>query len=323
MLKLAVVILNYGTPDLAIKAAESVLRQLPARSRLILVDNASLDDSYSRFLAWRATLGAAAPVDIILSPRNGGYSAGNNLGLEAARAEFYILLNSDAFMRAGSVSRLLEAMERSTDVGVLGPRLVGPDSRTLVSRFRTPTPLTEFVEASGTDIFYRLFRAHVTPIENNDPSVEPGWIGFPCIMLRGAMIDEIGRLDERYFMYFEDIAYCRRAARAGWKLAQEPDAVVDHLCGKSSQVEENADLKRRLPAYYYASRARFYRDEYGLAGFFAANLLWYAGRLASYLRVLTLRKPTKVCAGRAADIWTDPDEGRPAMPDSQASGRWR
>lgn len=312
MLKLAVVILNYGTPDLAIKAAESVLRQLPCRSQLILVDNASPDDSHARFLAWRATLGAGAPVDVILSPRNGGYSAGNNLGLKAARAEFYILLNSDAFMRAGSVSRLLEAMERSTDVGVLGPRLVGPDSRTLVSRFRTPTPLTEFIEASGTDIFYRFFRAHVTPIENNDPSVEPGWIGFPCIMLRGAMIDEIGRLDERYFMYFEDIAYCRRAVRAGWKLAQEPDAVVDHLCGKSSQVEENADLKRRLPAYYYASRARFYRDEYGLAGFFAANLLWYAGRLASYLRVLTLRKPTKVCAARAADIWTNPDEGRPA-----------
>lgn len=312
MLKLAVIILNYGTPDLAIAAAESVLKDLPANSRLVLVDNASPDDSRARFAAWRRNLGESAPVDTVLSPTNGGYSGGNNLGLKTLAAEHYLLLNSDAIVRPGALPRLLATMAGDRRIGILGPLLIGPDNKPLTSRFRTPTPLTEFVDASGTDIFYKMFRGHVVPIDGNDPTVEPGWIGFPCIMLRGAMIEEIGYLDERYFMYFEDIAYCRRAARAGWKLAQNLDAVVDHFCGKSSQVEEKADLKKRLPAYYYASRARFYRDEYGAAGFLAANLFWYAGRLASYLRVLTLRRPTKVCEARGLDIWTGPDKGRPA-----------
>jgi N-acetylglucosaminyl-diphospho-decaprenol L-rhamnosyltransferase len=312
MLKLALVILNYGTPDLAIAAAQSVLADLPAHSRLVIVDNASPDDSYARILEWRRTIDANAPVDIILSPANTGYSGGNNLGLKSVAAQYYVLLNSDAIVRPGALARLLKTMEQDQRIGILGPLLIGPDDKPLNSRFRTPTPLSEFVDASGTGIIYKLLQRHVVPIEGNDQAVEPGWIGFPCVMLRGAMIAEIGALDDSYFMYFEDIAYCRRAARAGWKLAQDLDAVVVHLCGKSSQVEEKASLNKRLPAYFYASRARFYRDEYGAAGFLAANLLWYAGRLASYLRVFMLRKPTKVCEARALDIWTSPDKGRPA-----------
>ncbi|MEQ1930834.1 MAG: glycosyltransferase family 2 protein [Parvularculaceae bacterium] len=312
MLKLSVIVLNYGTPDLAIAAGESVLNDLPPNSDLILVDNASPDDSHARLLAWRRSLDPKAPVEIVLSRENTGYSGGNNLGLKSREAEYHVLLNSDASVRKGALPALLRAMEKDPRIGVLGPRLVGADGAPQISRFRTPTPLTEFLEGSGTDFFYRLLRRHVVPIKNNDESVEPGWIGFPCVMLRGAMVREIGGLDERYFMYFEDVAYCRRAARAGWRIAQCAEAEVVHLCGRSSQVEENFDLKKRLPAYYYASRTRFYRDEYGHAGFLAANLLWYAGRAVSYLRPLALRAPTKVCEARAVDIWTGPEKGRPA-----------
>ena len=312
MLKLSVVILNYGTPDLAIAAGDSVLVDLPANARLVMVDNASPDDSWRRLNAWRAGLGSPAPVDLVLSPANTGYSGGNNLGMKAHEAEFYVLLNSDASVRTGALLRLLEAMESDPRLGILGPQLIGPDRKPLISRFRTPTPLTEFVDASGTDLFFRLLRNHVVAIRD-DEAAEPGWIGFPCIMLRGAMVKEIGFLDERYFMYFEDIAYFRRAVRAGWKIGRRADAVVDHFCGRSSNVEARADMKERLPAYYYASRARFFQGEYGYGGFLAANLLWYAGRAVSYLRILALQKPTRVCEARALDIWIAPDKGGPPM----------
>ena len=205
-------------------------------------------------------------------------------------------------------------MEEDPQIGILGPRLIGPDEKPLISRFRTPTPLTEFLEGSGTDIFYRLLRRHVVAIKDNDESVEPGWIGFPCVMLRGAMVKEIGGLDERYFMYFEDVAYCRRAARAGWRLAQCRRSGVVHFCGKSSQVEENFDLKKRLPAYYYASRTRFYRDEYGLFGLPGGESSLVCGTSCELRAPLALREPTKVCEARAVDIWTSPEKGAPPMP---------
>ena len=96
MLKLSVIVLNYGTPDLAIAAGESVLNDLPPNSDLILVDNASPDDSHARLLAWRRSLDPKAPVEIVLSRENTGYSGGNNLGLKSREAEYYVLLNSDA-----------------------------------------------------------------------------------------------------------------------------------------------------------------------------------------------------------------------------------
>jgi GT2 family glycosyltransferase len=205
---------------------------------------------------------------------------------------------------------MLNAMRADSEIGILGPELIGPDGKALISRFRHPSPISEFVDATGTDIVYRLFRNHVVPI-GHDEEAEIEWIGFPCVMFRKRMIDEIGFLDERYFMYFEDIAYCHRAKLNGWKIRQCLDAHVDHFCGQSSKVESQIDTKERLPAYYYASRARYFVSMYGRVGFVCANILWYLGRLVSYFRLLTLRPPSRVCASRALDIWTGPDHPRP------------
>ena len=312
MRSLCVIILNYGTPRLTVESAKSALEDLAdIDGEIVIVDNASPDDSYEQFVAWRQSLEPTAPVSIVRSPENSGYAGGNNLGLRSGDAKYYILLNSDTLVRKGAFGAMLATMQANPDIGMLGPTLIGPDGKPLISRFRHPTPVSEFVEATGTGIVYRLFRNYVVPIRHEE-TAELEWIGFPCVMFRKAMVDDIGLLDERYFMYFEDIAYCRRATQSGWKIAQCPEAEVDHFCGQSSQVEAKADSKERLPPYYYASRARYFTTSYGRAGFVAANVLWYLGRAVSYLRVLALRAPTKVCDSRARDIWTSPDTSRPA-----------
>lgn len=303
MRPLCVIILNYGTPALTIASAESALPEVEALGgELVIVDNASPDDSWPQINEWRKALPASAPVELILSPRNGGFAFGNNLGLKACSAEFYVLLNSDTLVRPGAFAAMLAAMRADPRLGVVGPKITDEAGAEQTSRFRAISPLGEFVEASGLGVFYKLFKRAVVPIQPSEMAVAD-WIGFPCVMLRSQMIDEIGGLDEGYFMYFEDCDYCRRAVKNGWRLATIADAEVAHFHGKSSSVEGNIKAKKRLPAYYYASRARYFTRWYGKGGFIAANLLWYAGRIASRVRFFALKTPHRVPEGAAGDIW--------------------
>jgi GT2 family glycosyltransferase len=311
MPKLCVIILNYATPDLTLDCANSALADIAGLdAELIVVDNASPDDSWSRISAWRDGLGASAPVRAIRSERNGGFASGNNIGIRACGADFYVLLNSDTVVRRGAVAALLAALEADPEIGVAGPRIVGPGGETQVSRFRYPSPLGEFVLGVAADPFYRMLRRRVVPIAP-DEDAEHDWIGFPCVCLRKTMIDRIGLLDERYFMYFEDCDYCRRAKQDGWKIAYCPQAEVMHLHGQSSEVEDRAGSTKRLPRYFYASRARYFIAWYGRAGFIAANLLWQFGRALGLLRLAALRRPHAAPARRGCDNWTGPDYPQP------------
>jgi GT2 family glycosyltransferase len=312
MVTICVIILNYGTADLAIASAVSALADIDGLSgEVVVVDNASPDSSYQKLMAWRSALPPDTPVHVIPSPTNSGYSGGNNLGLKSRDAEYYVLLNSDTLVKPGAFSKMLESMRRDNRIGLLGPKLIDGNGNSLISRFRFPSPVSEFVQATGTDVFYRWLRGFVVPIRDEEDA-QPEWIGFPCVMLRKATLAEIGYLDERYFMYFEDIDYCRRVSRGGWKIEQCKAAVVQHFCGQSSQVEEKFDSKSRLPAYYYASRTRYFTAWYGRIGYIWANCLWYIGRFISHMRILFGRPPTSVCKGFALDIWTGPDQGRPS-----------
>ncbi|WP_375201905.1 glycosyltransferase family 2 protein [Hyphococcus sp.] len=309
---LNVIILNYGTPDLAIASAESVLPEIEAiGGRLILVDNASPDDSAEKLRAWVAAR-RQAPVELVLSPVNGGFAAGNNLGIKAGEADFYLLLNSDTLVEPGALSALLTAMKDRPKLGLAGPMILDENGAPAVSRFRKRTPFSEFVDATGLDFFYRRFREHVVPIFEDEADA-PDWISFACVMIRKEVIDEVGLLDENYFMYFEDSAYGLKAAAKGWRGARIDEARVKHFEAKSSGVEDATAAYQRLPRYFYAARARYFIDHYGRGGLIAANLFWLLGRGVNYARLLTLKAPKKTAEGRAFDIWASPDFTPPNM----------
>lgn len=311
MRKLTAVILNYATPELAIACAKSALADLAGLdAKIVIVDNASPDDSSARLSHWRVSLPADAPVEIVLSQINTGYAGGNNIGIRALDAERYVLLNSDTLVARGTFAAMLAEMDTDPRLGILGPRIVDAKGAGQVSRFRFPSPFSEFVEASGYDFLYRLFRGAVVPIFP-DEKARPQWIGFPCVMLRREMIDEIGLLDEGYFLYFEDADYCRRAAEAGWRIAVSEKGEVAHFIGGSSRVEEQRLAGGRLPLYYYASRTRYFRKWFGDFGWIAANWLWNAGRAFGALRRLAGKPAPTAPAGKGIDIWTDEKEGRP------------
>ena len=129
------------------------------------------------------------------------------------------------------------------------------------------------------------------------------WVSFAAVMIRAEVIRAIGALDESYFMYFEDADYCRSATLAGFEVWQEPAARVVHLRGQSSPVKRLHAARQRLPRYYYASRARYYRKQFGRTGLLAANLLWTAGRSVSWLRETLGAKAPHTVERQLRDNW--------------------
>ena len=304
MKRLAVVLVNYETPELAVRCLESLAGQVdPGRDRAVVVDNASRDGSAEKIAAAIRENHWEPWAEILQSPRNGGFSTAANLGFKAVRAAMYLLLNSDTVLEPGAVNGMVRAMQENPKAGILGPRLEFPDGRPQISCFRDRSPVSEFLAACGTRFFTALFRRHQVALPVSEIPMEPEWVSFACVLIRDEVVRQIGFMDEGYFLFFEDLDYCRRARKAGWHILYRPEARVIHLRGQSSPVKELEAARKRLPAYYYRSRARYFSKFYGTSGFYLANLLWMLGRGISLARERITHRETAVCEMASRDNW--------------------
>ncbi|HTO68376.1 MAG TPA: glycosyltransferase family 2 protein, partial [Myxococcota bacterium] len=301
--RVAVVVLNYRTPELSAACARSALADAdPARDVVIVVDNASEDDSAERL---RSELANAGPGElrIVESGRNGGFAFGNNTGMRAADADAYLLLNSDTVVRPGAVETLYRFLESHPRAGLVGPRLEWETGEPQQSGFRFHRPLTELIAGSATGPIQHLLARWDVPLPVTETARPVEWVSFAGVMIRSELIRAAGLMDEGYFMYFEDADYGHAAARAGFEVWQEPAARIVHLRGQSSPVKRLHAARQRLPRYYYASRARYFRKNYGRAGWLAANLLWTAGRCVAWLRETLGNKEPHTVAYQMRDNW--------------------
>lgn len=304
---IVVSIINFRTPELTIGCAQSVLDDMSEEIdvEIVIVDNRSEDGSLEMLSNWIAGLPDGSPVRLIASPVNTGFSGGHNQSMAASEAAYYLLLNSDAVLRPGFLSRILTDARAQADAGFIAPRLVGEDGAEQISCFRFPGPLSEFIRGANSGPITRLLRAYNVPLGTNpDPAIVE-WASFACILINGAMMAEIGPMDEGYFLYFEDAEYCLRGQRAGWRVHLCPEAVAVHFRGGSGPVKALARARKRLPRYYYSSRTRFFYQAYGYAGLWAANLLWLLGRGLAALRQLAGRRSNNFRQSEIVDIWTN------------------
>jgi GT2 family glycosyltransferase len=303
---LCVVILNYRRASMTLEALGSLEGDLAGRADrcAVVVDNASDDgsaDALERQIEERGWSGWAR---VVRSPVNGGFAAGNNLGVRAVDAAAYLLLNSDARVRPGAVDELLRARDEHPAAGMIGPRLEDPDGTPQQSCFRYRTPISEMLEAAGTGILDRLLHRWVVARPVSESPVEAPWVSFACILVRREVVERIGPMDERYFMYFEDIDYARHARAEGWTVLHWPAARVVHLRGGTSSVKGARSERRRVPAYYYQSRSRYFAKFYGgRAGLWLTNMLWLLGRSVAKARELIGGKAPHACVGEWRDNW--------------------
>ena len=302
--KLAVTIINYRTPELVEACLRSLQDDLGALDmRAVVVDNFSNDGSADRLETWLVDFPARESVSLIRSSENTGFSGGNNIGIRSQAADYYLLLNSDAYVRPGAIEALLETAEAHPEAGIIGPRLEWPDAKPQTSCFRYHSPASELISAAATGPITKILKAYDVPTPASEQLIHPQWFSFACVLVRDAVIRQVGYMDENYFMYYDDVDYCRRARDVGWDVIYQPQAHVVHLRGGSSPVKKLARARKRLPKYYYASRTLYFYKFYGRFGLLAANLLWTLGWLITMLRALFGRPAAHISERQVRDIW--------------------
>lgn len=285
---LQIVIVNFRTPGLVMQCLASLTDPDCAPDYLssTVVDNASGDDS-TEVISHCIIRNKWSPwAQVVASGRNGGFAYGNNIGLRATLAattppDYVMLLNPDTLVRPGAIQALLTFMESHPRVGIAGSLLETPEGGVDSSAHRVHSPLSELDGGARLGVLSRLLRRHVV---SEAPRPEPhacDWVSGACMIIRRQVIEDIGLMDEGFFLYFEEVDYCWRAKKAGWEVWYVPEARVLHLEGASTGIRAAA---RRRASYWYDSRRRFFIKHYGVAGLLAADALWAAGRLSLLLR---------------------------------------
>ena len=277
-----VVVVNYRTGPLVVECLSSLVPELATLKggRVIVVDNASEDGSVGHIAAAIDANGWNAWAEVVPLPRNGGFAYGNNRAIERARAYdpdlgFIVCLNPDAIVRPGALSALIGMLESRPDAGVAGASIEDEHGIQQRSAHPFPSPLGELEGAAQLGMLSRHMPRSRTDAPEQDGSRRCDWVSGACFAVRRQVLDQIGPFDEGYFLYFEEIEFCLRARRAGWSCWFVPTARVVHCEGASTGIRE---ARRRRPAYWFASRRRFFLTAHGLLGLIAADVLWALGR---------------------------------------------
>ena len=261
-----------------------------------MVENASGDNSAEVLAAAIVENGWGSWAELTVAPRNGGFAAGNNVAIAPALAsdsppDLVWLLNPDTIVRPGALRELIEFLERRPDVGLAGSRLEERDATPLQSAFRFPTVLGELEGGLRIGAVSKLLERHVSAPPVADHECRVDWVAGASLMVRRAVFDAIGLLDEGYFMYFEEVDFCLKAARAGWPCWYVPSSRVVHLVGQSSGVTRTGEERKRRPRYWFEARKRFYLTNHGRAKALAADVTHTLAFAAYRLRRLVQRKP--------------------------------
>jgi N-acetylglucosaminyl-diphospho-decaprenol L-rhamnosyltransferase len=296
-MSVAGIIVNYRTPELAGQALGSLVRELAPvpGSHVYLVDNASGDHSLP-FLeqaieraSWRTL------VTLLPAPKNGGFGYGINLAVRRALAEdalpdYFYVLNPDAEVEPGSLGRLLAFAERHPEAGLLGSHIRGTDGRSQVAAFRYPSFWGELENAASLGLLTRLLARHVVcpPPPAQDCPVD--WISGTSMLIRRSTFESVGLFDEEFFLYFEEVDFCRRARRAGIPTWFVTGAPITHVGAAATGM---MDETRPMPAYWFASRYRYFRKHHGPAYAAACDLARVLGTIAWRVKERALGRPAK------------------------------
>ena len=235
---------------------------------VLIVDNASGDGSDEQIAQAIERHGWGGWARLLRATVNGGFAAGNNVALRAILdlgldPEFVWLLNPDTIVRPGAINILVDFMRAHPDVGIAGGRSEDPDETPQVCCFPFPTALREFSLYLGVGALARFGDAFRTNVGIPQEPREVGWVSGAHMMIRRAVLDVVGLMDEQYFLYYEETDFTLKAWRNGWRCWHVPDSRIVHLVGQSSGVTVRDSAPRRLPAYWFESRRRYFVGNHG------------------------------------------------------------
>jgi N-acetylglucosaminyl-diphospho-decaprenol L-rhamnosyltransferase len=285
----SIVIVNWNTRELLAECLTSLYDTITGFTFDVwVVDNASTDGSVEMVRT------VFPSVHLILNADNEGFARASNRAMTLCQGCYILLFNSDAIATPGAIQAMLRLGNAEPGAGIVGAQLLNPDGSFQASHTPFPTLWQEFLTLSGLG---RLLRDRWYP--SRGPEADKGpqvveYVGGACLFVRRQAKEEVGGLDEGYFMYAEEVDWCYAMQQAGWQVWYQPEARIIHLGGGSSrqrQTQREADL--------YRSRVRFFRKHYGATAAFGLKTLIYTLTIVKIAAHWTLRVVSRGRLGRA------------------------
>ena len=251
MTDLSIVIVNWNTKEYLLRCLGSIFK-LGQRMNweVIVIDNGSQDGSGME-------VKKSFPfVHLVENEKNLGFAKAANQGLQKASGRYALLLNPDTQVKGEAIEQLRSFMETHLEAGVAGPQLLNSDGSKQNSIANYPSLATELLNKS----LLRWLFPKKFPGKERDYSepVEVDSVIGACMIVRRDAIDQVGLLDEDYFLFLEETDWCYRMAKVGWKIYHVPQAEVDHFQGKSAET-----VKKRARVEFYRSRYHFFKKNRG------------------------------------------------------------
>ncbi|MDN5786798.1 glycosyltransferase family 2 protein [Pseudorhodobacter sp.] len=299
MKTLLTVILNWRTADMTVQSAEAALREMAGLPGAVtIVGSDSGDGSFEALTAAVTARGwdkGVTPVRVIQAGHNGGFGAGNNVGIRAGlppgfpggtRPDYVYILNSDAFPDQGAIRALYDHLNRNPITGFAGSYIHGDDGSPHRTAFRFPSVLAEFESSVRFGPVSRLLRRHIVAQPIPAATTRVDWLAGASLMMRQDALDTIGLFDEAFFLYFEETELCHRAAAAGFPTDYVRESRVTHIGSVSTGMKTWA----RMPGYWFDSRLYYFAKTRGRAYAALATLSLVLGSSLWRLRLLFQHK---------------------------------
>jgi GT2 family glycosyltransferase len=249
--KLSIVIVNYNVKNLLQKCLESIFKyQKDIEFEVTVVDNNSKDHS-------RKMLKRDFPqVKLIENKRNLGFSRACNQGIKQSQGRYVLLLNPDTELTSGGIKKMMDFMDSKPEAGICGPKMTDRRGNLQFSCRSFPSYLTAI--SSSQSILNRIFpenflsQKYLLKEKNHSQIMEVDWVSGSCLLIKREVFEKVGLLDERFYMYVEDVDLCYRAKKTGFSVFYFPPVLVIHHIGKSTQKKKfNMLLEHHRGMYYF------------------------------------------------------------------------
>ena len=256
MLDLSIIIVSWNVADLLSACLDSVLKNISRDSHIeiIVVDSGSTDHTVPMLRE------RYPQVQLIQQAENIGFVRGNNIGMKEAQGRCILLLNPDTEIVGSALDQMVDYLDNHPEVGIVGPQTLNTDGTTQSTRRRFPTLATGIFEATWLQKYAprRVLERYYVDDQPDDEIFQVDWVQGSALMARREVYNQIGGLDEGFFMYSEELDWCRRAKIAGWQVIYLGTARIIHHGGKSSE-----QLVAQRDIYFHQSKLRYFRKYHG------------------------------------------------------------
>ncbi|MDE0909208.1 MAG: glycosyltransferase family 2 protein [Myxococcota bacterium] len=280
-MKILTIILNYKTPDMTLESIDAAWRELARYpdAEIVVVDNDSQDGSFKKLCSAVKERDFDGRVRVVASDYNGGFAYGNNFAIAPALAgddlpDYVYLLNSDAFPDNDCIGKLVEYLDANPKVGIAGSYVHGPEPVPHKTAFQFHSIYSELESTLGLGLVSKLLKQHIVALPLPTESRQVDWLAGASMLIRRQVLEDIGLMDDSFFLYFEETDFCYRARQAGWTTHYVVESSVTHVGSVSTGMKDKA---KPTPTYWFASRRHYFLKNKGRLYLWGANLAYVIG----------------------------------------------